>query len=217
MANDAISKSASNILMNGKNSRRAYNKMWSVSARAPVFCKISKRSVPDGKGGQKTKKFYRTTRLIGAHAYNIAASGAGLRAGRVMKQDASVMRLTVEEESSRAPWMPAVSKGAKMLLEQFLCALAQEAAYKAHVVREGAGSSTRINRNHAKLGWEATFESVLGSATLMPRKFVVLPLDQKKSKKKASRDGKKQAPVDDDDEYDLPAEEGSTEDLKPED
>ena len=65
---DVFMRSTNNIISNGKHSRKAYDQMWNVASRAPVFCKITKKSIADGKGGTKPKKFYRTTRLIGAHA-----------------------------------------------------------------------------------------------------------------------------------------------------
>lgn len=198
-------RSTNNILSNGKHARKAYDQMWNVAARAPVFCKITTKPVDDGKGGIKQKKFYRTSRLIGAHAYNIAASGAALRAGRILAQDCDMMRVEKEDESSRAPWLPSVSKGAKMVLEQWLCALSQEAGYKAHAVRKGAGYTKRLNLKHMKLGWDATFDNVFNSTALMPKTMVVLPLEAKKSKKSKGK-SKEGAVADDDDEYAPPTE-----------
>tara|TARA_B100001094_G_scaffold25343_1_gene21188 strand:- start:6203 stop:6874 length:672 start_codon:yes stop_codon:yes gene_type:complete len=222
MGTDAISKSSNNIISNAKNTRKAYDKMWRVAAHAPVFCKITKKQVADGKGKPKYKKFYRTSRLIGSHAYNIAASGAAMRAACIMMDDAHTLRLEAGSESKRAPWFPGVQKGAKMLLEQFLCALAQEATYKGHVVRQCC-RTTRLSSKQVRLGWESTFESVFGSSSIIPRKIIAIPLDKKnasgKKKKKSDNDKKSERganpSADDDDEYDDA--EGNTEDLQPED
>jgi len=46
---DAIKQSPASILTNAKNSRRQYDKMWNVAARAPIFCKITKKSLDNGK------------------------------------------------------------------------------------------------------------------------------------------------------------------------
>lgn len=46
---DATKQSPASILANAKNSRRAYDKCWNAAARAPIFCKISKKQTPDGK------------------------------------------------------------------------------------------------------------------------------------------------------------------------
>lgn len=201
---DVIMRSTNSIISNGKNARKAYDQVWNTAARAPVFCKITKKAVSDGKGGSKQKKYYRTTRLIGAHAYNVAASGAAMRASRTLATDCDTMRVNKEEESARAPWLPSVSKGGKMVLEQFLCALAQEAAYKAHAVRQGAGCSKRLNLKHMQLGWRSTIDSVFGAAIFIPKTMVVLPLDAKKSKKSKATP-KSESSVDDDYEDDIVA------------
>ena len=205
---DVIMRSTNNILYNGKRARKAYDKMWNVAARAPVFCKITKKGVPDGKGGIKQKKLYRTNRLIGSHAYNIAASGAAMRASRILESDCDMMRVDKAEESSRAPWLPVISKGAKMVIEQFICAVDQEATYKAHAVRKGSGDSKRLNQKHIKLGWEATIESVFNPVAIIPKTVVVLPLDAKKSKGKTKKSKSKQTEepdaAEDDDEYEPP-------------
>jgi hypothetical protein len=218
MGTDAISKSSNNIIHNARNSRKAYDKMWRAAAHAPVFCKITKKQVLDSKGKSKTKKFYRTSRLIGSHAYNIAASGAAMRTACILKDDAVTLRLEAENESKRAPWYPGVHKGAKMLAEQFLCALSQEAAYKGHMVRECCRTK-RLSSRQMKLGWETTFESVFGSSSIIPRKVIAIPLVHKKSSRKKKKSNEKKgdtanAAAEDDDEYDDA--EGNADDLQPE-
>ena len=46
---DAVKQSPASILQNAKNARKAYDKTWNSAARAPVFCKISKKTSADGK------------------------------------------------------------------------------------------------------------------------------------------------------------------------
>lgn len=130
----------------------------------------------------QTKKFYRTARLIGSHAYMISASGAAANAAKAMERDCLVLHEDTEQESSRAPWMPQVSKGAKMVLEQFLCAVAQEATQKAHAVREGAGNTKRLNGKHMKIGWDAVYESVFSNGAMLPRTMYVAQPVKKVSK-----------------------------------
>jgi len=146
----------------------------------------------------QTKKFYRTTRLIGSHAYMIAASGAAANAAKAMERECHVLHEDTEHESSRAPWMPQVSKGAKMVLEQFLCAVAQEATQKAHAVREGAGNTKRINGKHMKLGWDAVYESVFSNSAMLPRTMYVAQPVRKVPN--GSKKGRKTSEVDGDDE-----------------
>tara|TARA_B110001452_G_scaffold54523_1_gene41920 strand:+ start:1513 stop:1674 length:162 start_codon:yes stop_codon:yes gene_type:complete len=46
---DAIKQSPASILTNAKKSRKQYDTMWNMAARAPIFCKITKKTLADGK------------------------------------------------------------------------------------------------------------------------------------------------------------------------
>jgi len=46
---DAIKQSPASILANAKKSRKQYDAMWNMAARAPIFCKITKKTLADGK------------------------------------------------------------------------------------------------------------------------------------------------------------------------
>ena len=179
---DIVLQSTNNIIQNAKNARKAFDRTWNASSRAPIFCKITKKAT--GVNG-KTKKTYRTSRLIGNHAYNIAASGAAYRASRMLKTQCDLLRVDAEEENPRAPWLPSISRGAKVVLEQFLCALAQEATYKGHAVREGTGNAKRLSAMHMKLGWDATILSV-GASSIVPHTIIAMPLKKKSKKKKSA-------------------------------
>jgi len=212
---DAVKMSSAALLHNAKAARKATDATWSVSNRAPVFCKITKKSTKDG----KTKKFYRKARLLNSHAVNIAASGAAMRAAALLEEDCRLLRVDAKKESSRAPLLPTVSKGARALLEQFLCALAQEAAYKAHAVREGAGKSQRVNSGHMQLGWAATTQSVFGgSAPVSDQMIVAASAPARKAAKPAAPRkprAKKASGADDEEGFAEPVE-GSRDDLLPE-
>ena len=217
---DSIRQSISSALSNSKHARKAYDRTWSLAARAPIFCKISKKNMGNG----RSKKTYRSARLIGRHAYKIAASGAAMNAIRIADQECKTLRVTPVEENARAPWLPAVSKGAQMVLEQFLCALSQEAAYRAHAVRQGTSSSKRMNGAHMQFGWEATVDNVFGASAPLPRSMIVLHDEvEKKAEKKAEKkksEGKKKGKkaASEEDEYDQPeqvAVEGDAADLRP--
>lgn len=150
----------------------------------------------------QSKKFYRTARLIGSHAYMIAASGAAANAATMMEAECNALREDVEAESARAPWLPQVSKGAKMVLEQWLCALAQEATKKAHAVREGCGTTKRLNRKHMQIGWDVVFDNVFSNTAIMPKSMFIAPVVTKKTTKKKSGKSKKSKEADgEDDDY----------------
>ena len=186
---DAIRRSPAAILANSKNARRQFDKLWNSAARAPIFCRVSTKVDSDG----KPKKRFKTSRLISSHAYKIAQSGVALHASRVAARDCGVLRIEAESESSRAPWMPSLSAGARIVLEQFLAALAQEAAFKADAFREGCGTAQRISAKHMRLGWEATKSSVFASAAMIPHTVVALPIEKKKAApKKVKKEAKEQ-------------------------
>jgi hypothetical protein len=206
--NDIVRASQSAAIDSSRASRRAYDRVWSLAARAPVFCRVSKKKTPEG----KTRRVFRTKRLVSAHAYNVAASGAALHAARVVQGECATLRLDAASESARAPWLPTVSSGARLVLEQFLAALAQEAAYKAHAVREGAGSAKRLNGSHMRIAWDAVFESVFCGASALPRSVAALPLVQKPRPAAAGKKGAgKSHEQDGDAEYDDEAGEADAE------
>lgn len=193
---EAIRQSQNAPYANFKKATKQYNTVWQNAARAPIFCKITKR-VLDG----KSKKFYRTHRLIGSHAYQIAASGAAAHVVQSIEADCNTLREDPELESARAPWMPNVSKGTKMMMEQFLCALAQEATLKGHAVREGCGSTKRLNAKHMRIAWDAVLENVFGNTALIPKKMFVAELQSKKVTKKKVKGGKSKEADGEDDDY----------------
>ena len=176
----AIEQSPWSILQNSKAARKAYDNAWNIAGRAPIFCKITKRTTKDG----KSKKFYRKKACINKHPYLIAASGAAAKAASIVANECNMLREEVHEESARAPWLPQVSAGAKLVLEQFLCAISQEATRNAHVVREGSGTTKRINAKHMQLGWDVVIENVFANATLVPKRVFINPPVSKKAKKK---------------------------------
>lgn len=231
---DAVRQSPASVLRNAKVSRKQYDRVWSAAARAPLFCKITKKTLPDGKVRlspccrachsrlsplkfdrlrtrcpcAQTKKYYRTARLIGSHAYMIAASGAAANAAKIMEGDCGALREDSEQESLRAPWMPQVSKGAKMVLEQWLCALAQEATQNAHAVRESAGSTKRLNSKHMKVGWDMVYENVFATTAMMPRTMYIAQ-PSKKAKPSSKKRAANAVGADGDDEDYSPPEDGT--------
>lgn len=198
MGKDAIRQAPSSIFENHKQYRRALDKTWNVSARAPVFCKITKRQI---KG--VSKKTYRTARLISSHAFNVAASGAAAVSASSGEAHCKQLRLSSEPENSRAPWLPQLSKGSKMMLTQFLCALSQEAAIKGHAAREGSGNTKRLSAKHMRIGWGAVYDAVFASSSAMPRSVFVTSVERKKAKgNKNDKYGKRVVVNDQDDEDD---------------
>lgn len=197
---DAVRQSPQNILSNAKQSRVAFDKMWNAASRAPMFCKISKSSIRG-----LNKRSYRTARLVSDHAYKIAASGAVATAARVFDDECKTLSIEPKAENARAPWLPGISKGARILIEQFLCAVAQEATLKAHAVREGSGSTKRLNGKQMRIGWEAVFETVFSdNNSLVPRAMHVASIKPKRRSNNKKGDTQKEVGADEDDDYDAP-------------
>lgn len=200
--------SANNLKFDAFETRHIYDAMWNNAARAPMFCRTKK--VADREGKMKTVR--RTTRLISSAAFKIAASGAALNAKATLGKECSEVRVKPRSELAKNPWLPSVSPGACMMLEQFLAAVAQEAAYKAHVYREGCGGAMRVNKAYIKMGWNATMDSVFSSTLPLPRVVFVVPEEKKTAKKEGKdKEGDEYTPPDEDEQN--PAPEGSAEDI----
>jgi hypothetical protein len=175
----AISKGARDL-------KKLTNATWKLAPKAPMFTRKSKNQ-------QGKKKTTRTVRLIGGHAYKIAASGAAGFAAAVMQREAAAFRATIGTESKRTPWLPSVSPGAMALLEQWLCAYAQTATRHAVNVRTGLGSTDkqgqfqpllkRLNGRLMKIGFDTADEQVFQPAMPAPRKLIVCKPEPKKTKK----------------------------------
>ena len=196
--------SAMAVINASKTLRKATNQTWNLAPKAPMFTRKSKSVA--GK-----KKVVRTKRLIGGHAYKIVASGAAGWAQAVLKREAAAFRQNIGEESKRVPWLPSVGKGAIAVLEQFLCAYAQEATRHAVSVRVGLGHMdkksgefkplfTRLNGKLMKMGYDQADAQVFGTTMPAPRTLMVCkPLKKvvaKKgeSKSKDAEDGDYEAP-----------------------
>lgn len=192
-------KSALNLKLDSMESRKGFDAMWNDAAHAPIFCRSKK--VPGSDGKMKTVR--RTARLISSMAFKIAASGAALNAKAVLGKECSEVRVTPRSELSHNPWLPSVTDGACIMLEQFVAAVAQEAAERAHVYREGCGTAMRLNRAYAKMGWDATVQSVFASSMPVPRAVFILPADKKTKNKKHEEDAE-YSPLDEEEQNPAP-------------
>lgn len=195
-------QSASSVMKAAKTLKTQCNKTWNLAPKAPMFTRKSKTVA--GK-----KKVVRTKRLIGGHAYKICASGAAGWVNSVMQREASAFRTSIGAESKRVPWLPSVGRGAIALIEQFLCAYAQEATRHAVTVRQGLGRTdkdgkhfdmcTRLNGKLMKLGYDQADAAIFGGSMPVPRMTVVCKPDKKPVVKKGEK-GKEQ----EDGDYEAP-------------
>ena len=180
---------SSATLMNGaKNTRSALNKTWALSAKTPMFVKKVNKNA--------AKKVLRTKRVINGHAWKIALSGAALNAREIFKRDAEMLRIPLEKESTRAPWLPSLSKGALMLVEQAIVAYVQDAVKRAADVRDALNDGQRINPAVLKLAFIEVDKKLAG--TLAPSAATIfVEADPVKKKKMNEKEGEQE---EDDDE-----------------
>lgn len=188
----AFKKSHREAVLNARSLRRVQDKLWNAASHAPVFCKETSTD----KNG---KQLYRTARLIGGHAYGIAASGAAVAVVRELKGDCRALGLEYES-STNMPSFPRVSAGAKLALEQFLCAYVQEALLQAKSTCTSLGKHKRLTRSYVRAAFADVNESIFHASGPTARATVIVPL-KKTSKKggggpKAAADGDVAAPQD---------------------
>jgi hypothetical protein len=191
-------QSATAVVKAAKTLKTQCNKTWNLAPKAPMFTRKSKTA--SGK-----KKVVRTKRLIGGHAYKICASGAAGWVNSVMQREANAFRTSIRSESKRVPWLPSVGKGAIALIEQFLCAYAQEATRHAVSVRQGLGRvdkktgkhlpmCTRLTGKLMKLGYDTADAAIFANSMPAPRMTIVCKPDQVAKKDEKKEEEGKEAP-----------------------
>ena len=181
--------SAISMAKGAKKLKKATNDTWKLAPKAPMFTRKSKNV--EGK-----KKVVRTKRLIGGHTFKILASGGAAYAQSVLSREAKVFRVDIPCESKRSPLLPSVSPGAVAVLEQFVCAYAQQATRHAISVRQGLGHTgkdgvhlplfKRLNGKLMKLGYDQADAEIFSSSMPVPRTLIVC----KPTIKKKGKDGK---------------------------
>ena len=112
----ALVRTRSRVLRDQSKFDKSLRDVWRLARQAPCFAKRGKHGVAAGK--------LRAHALISNHAFKIAAAGAGMKIQREQRNDAAILRLALPEES-KTPFMPPLSSGAQVLIEQFICAFVQ--------------------------------------------------------------------------------------------
>jgi hypothetical protein len=173
--NNALRRSARDALANSKKLRRLHDRLWNSASSAPIFC----RETGVDKNGRVLR---RSARLIGGHAYQIAASGAAAALTRSMKHDLESFGSSYESDVKTTAVSIALSKGSKMVLEQVICAYVQEAILAATRMNESLGSRKRLNKSIVKAAFEQVNQSIFFASSPAPRATVVMALPKKRSK-----------------------------------
>jgi len=179
----AARKAMSEAQNNARKLRRLTDKMWNEASHAPMFYKESEKVTRDEKGKIIKKSIVRrSARLVNGHAYCIAAAGAASSVVREMRLKCSNMGIDYESTTG-SPCLPMLSKGTKMVLEQFLAAYVQEAVLNAMHTMKSIGKHKRLNGKLIKGAFEEVNEQIFTAAGPAPRATIVVPLPKAAKKK----------------------------------
>lgn len=170
---------------------KATTDTWRLAPKAPMFTrkldpKKPKRYRTDKKTGKKIEiKTTRTNRLVAGHAFKVCASGAAYSMMNTIGQEASRLRLKINKESKRVPWLPSYNRGAIAAIEQILSAYGGEAFWNAVVIRKGLNTHKRTTPRMLQMGFARTRKSVIEAGCPVPRTVIITKLMPKSSKKTA--------------------------------
>jgi len=170
-ANKLVAREA---IYNARALRKHTDRLWNRASEAPMFSKELNRD----KNG---KVLRRSARLIGGHAYCIAASGAMQAVSRQMRSDCTHLGIPYERSTDAAA-LPAFAKGACRLVEQFLAAYVQEAILVANRTMMDLGKKKRLDKQTVRAAFAEVNESIFSSSGPAARTTVVVPLAKKASK-----------------------------------
>lgn len=176
MGKDAEAKTIMAVQGNVKKIEKITNKMWANAHKAPMY---SRRITKEG-----TKKtITRTKRLISAHSIKIMVAGSAMQAAARHRNELTRYGLKPMRESRSQPFVPSMAPGAKMMLEQFLCAYAQEGMIKAKTILDAARVHKRMRPEVVDGGFAQANESIFFAAAPVPLRTVVVSLKKGGAKK----------------------------------
>lgn len=172
---------------------KGIDKIWGSAKHAPMFHKVGERKYKDEEGNECTKTTNRATRLIGTHAWKIAVAGATNMVTRDQKLMAADFGLPYFEtkENMIGNAMLSLSPGAKLLLEQVLCAYVQEVVLAARAgqkalepKRDPDLPAKRLNKVAMRIAFEGVNKGVFGNAGMGARSTLEVLLKKKTAKTK---------------------------------
>ena len=185
-----------------KTLRKKENKVWGIARKAPMFMKKSfevKERVT-GKGNEKMEKvvFKRTQRCITSNVFRVYMSGAANYVASHLKNRCATFREKYDGEG-RSPSNPMVSEAAAAVLEFFAAAYAKQALHVAVQIRDGLGTSKRLNSKMMEAGFDTANASIGMPPSLAPR-TVAVANELKEVKGKKAEDKAYEPPVEEEEE-----------------
>ena len=185
-ANTVAKKASRDIIRRSKEIGKAQDNVWKNAAQAPMFCRVYQKDVPGKKGKKATKTIVkRSVRLIGSHAYGLAAAGAAQAIAREQQLDCINLGIgfTRINEKGVPVCQARLTPGFRYMTEQFMCAYVQECIYTARNMLRSMPPRVRLNRDIMKLACNEVNEQLFYASGVVPRQMYVVPLPKKKSKK----------------------------------
>jgi hypothetical protein len=196
-ARDVPSAQASgkNMISGSKSSAKAYNSMWSVANKAPLFLRKPKY-VGTGKERKRATMVrfgkvvavpQKTNRCSRRHPIRVLISGAAAECADILERENDSMRVDADGEREKAPFLPALQAGAELLLEHALKAYTQTIFDRASRIREAINTHKKVTTGSMQAAADITNRYVFASASMCPGAIVgdVILRPSKKHAKKA--------------------------------
>ena len=164
-------RSVLNILSAHHKNNRVFDSVWNLAHKAPIFCKKPRLVKYTNKKTKKTedRKIMSAIRITSSHKYSTLASASFARHARSVGVMCDALRADHELEDSRAPALPRISPGFKMLLDQAMIAYTQNVISRAKLLQEGMQRQTKhkkITFRAVDVAAKAVDRDILGPAGL---------------------------------------------------
>lgn len=169
-----VHDSAANLRLAAAHNETAFNNLWKCYNRCPMFIAKPNLEVREGKDGktagqltkERIKKYkegklpVRTRRFISQHALSTLGSFAGYHTAKNTQTDSDMLRTTVNSESARGPFYPALQKSYGDFLQHFLSAYVHECIHNARTIRKAVDKHKKLTAKSVALGAEIANSSI---------------------------------------------------------
>lgn len=174
-------KASKDIVKRSRTIATIQNRLWNHASKAPMYCKVYEKTEMQGEKKVKTV-VRRSARLIGSHAFGVAAAGAAQAVAREQQIDCAALGMMFERTNDKGtPVTQAqLTPGYKFMVEQFMCAYIQECVHTARKSMAAVGRHARLNRGIMKMACNEVNEQLFAAAGIAPRNVYVVPLLRKK-------------------------------------
>jgi hypothetical protein len=169
--NVAFHRAGHSVLYNAQAIETALRRVWSCARAAPVFSKSGKSGSAEGR--------LRANPLLSKHAVNVALAGAALLVQKQIRAEAAALRIKIKPEARDTPFVPEITTGAVVMVEQFIAAVVQQGVRNAGVSKECEGTA-KVSFDQAAAGMATAAQDVLGSA--LPALLVLNPHKKRQAK-----------------------------------